>query len=128
MSDLKPCPFCGGAAVIEDGENFLVRCNTCHATTCDRSSERSAIYEWNTRTPPKVKPLEWDGRDITHLGSTIRSKGWLAEYFITKEREDLFALYWGEQNGVELGDFKTEQQAVDFANADFKRHVLEALA
>lgn len=54
MSELKPCPFCGGEASVEIkwGNWFLVRCNNC---PCDlgRSwfpKKRQAIEAWNRRS------------------------------------------------------------------------------
>ena len=39
MSELKPCPFCGGAAYITGGE---VLCSSCHATV-------DYAHTWNHR-------------------------------------------------------------------------------
>lgn len=47
---LKPCPFCGGAALLMHGGpgNNFVGCTQCKATTDDGSKER-AIAAWNRR-------------------------------------------------------------------------------
>jgi len=60
MSNLKPCPFCGGdAKVRKSHENFLVhpadcwmvQCadNDCGCGTSFESSEYKAVAAWNRR-------------------------------------------------------------------------------
>lgn len=59
MSDkLKPCPFCGGEAVISgcDGGDWIVICNVCDASIGDKGTEREAIEEWNCRIEPTFTP------------------------------------------------------------------------
>lgn len=57
MSELKPCPFCGGEAWIRisDAPQILrVECRECHAATtsfvADSIGEKEAAEAWNTRT------------------------------------------------------------------------------
>lgn len=54
MSELKPCPFCGGDAVVRPltiSRSFLVCCNDCPAgMVLPYDSEAEAIEAWNTRT------------------------------------------------------------------------------
>jgi hypothetical protein len=69
MSELKPCPFCGGEArVMQYGEQeYLPTCNDCHCILdyCFLCEE-DAVETWNRRTQPKgveidtVKPVEID--------------------------------------------------------------------
>lgn len=52
--ELKPCPFCGGAASCEMASNhigvgFSVSCIRCMADTDVHPSERLAIEAWNRR-------------------------------------------------------------------------------
>lgn len=48
MSDLKPCPFCGGKPLIGDCmDAFWAWCPTCDVT---HETESAAINAWNTRT------------------------------------------------------------------------------
>ncbi len=70
--ELKPCPFCGGKAVInpidtgvfDDEYRASVGCMSCTCEiNCDdpnpEEAERQAVKEWNTRVYPKtvtVKP------------------------------------------------------------------------
>lgn len=54
MIDLKPCPFCGGRANLEDlGWPHHVYCTECGAkvTSCkfEKEGELEAIEKWNRR-------------------------------------------------------------------------------
>ena len=53
MTELLPCPFCGGEAHIVGGDDFfynVVQCCNCHATASGRyETEAEAIAAWNTR-------------------------------------------------------------------------------
>ena len=55
MSELKPCPFCGGEAGWSQGEqktkygNEQVYCVDCFAQTPPDSSKREAAEWWNPR-------------------------------------------------------------------------------
>ena len=57
MSELKPCPFCGGApAVIEDGYKAIaVHCFNCGADIT-AETERKACAAWNRRAQPANEP------------------------------------------------------------------------
>lgn len=57
MSELKPCPFCGGESErIEDHfllpTNKIIACSKCKVRTKPYSSWEKAIETWNTRTQP----------------------------------------------------------------------------
>ena len=66
---LKPCPFCGGEAIIKTGYNsrpeegyeyYEVECKECFASVCGKSRNTyredigkaifSAVDKWNNRT------------------------------------------------------------------------------
>ena len=51
---LKPCPFCGGEAVLIDAENgrpMAIECDSCWAVMTDGLGEgiEALIDAWNTR-------------------------------------------------------------------------------
>ncbi len=48
MSELKPCPFCGGEATCHNGD---VWCSVCYTNTACGISQDEAVKNWNTRTP-----------------------------------------------------------------------------
>jgi hypothetical protein len=47
MSELKPCPFCGGIAYAEE---TLVRCLGCGIRTAEGNLQEKAIERWNRRS------------------------------------------------------------------------------
>ena len=57
MSELKPCPFCGGEGKgVYDDNGYMVECDKCHADgpfASDRyykdDFKRRAIEAWNAR-------------------------------------------------------------------------------
>lgn len=56
---LKPCPFCGGEAVLENAEQYTtckgwnsvygVECQNCSVQTRGFLTRQEAINSWNTR-------------------------------------------------------------------------------
>lgn len=60
MTDLKPCPFCGGEAQRSsnvaydnqaDFEWFEVKCPECGCSTAMYATTSEAIEAWNARQP-----------------------------------------------------------------------------
>ena len=63
MSDkLKPCPFCGGKAIIDgcDETLWIVICKKCNASIGYKETEREAIEAWNMRVESTFTPDELD--------------------------------------------------------------------
>jgi Lar family restriction alleviation protein len=54
MSDLKPCPFCGGKAILlQSGFVFQVQCGSCGAS--GRNDDKTtSVAHWNTRTEEQL--------------------------------------------------------------------------
>lgn len=71
MTNLKPCPFCGGEGVaFKFGviEEFGVRCNNCGAQTDDIFDSYAAAEEaWNTRYKRTCKREIVEGTSIRYV-------------------------------------------------------------
>ena len=51
---LKPCPFCGGNAVLLSESLFVsyqVQCHDCHCGTAWLDNKDYAVETWNNRMP-----------------------------------------------------------------------------
>ena len=73
MTELLPCPFCGGKAYTaigqlqNEGHGYVVFCDSCHVhqSYLDRT-EAEAIAAWNTRAERTCKPLDYTIGSYTH--------------------------------------------------------------
>lgn len=59
---IKPCPFCGGEAILDEtNENeVFVGCCNCYALTGLYCYKQDAIDAWNRRIEPTFTPDEID--------------------------------------------------------------------
>jgi Lar family restriction alleviation protein len=82
MSNLKPCPFCGGVAKLkapgyEHYSPCWVKCTQCGAEGPTKSSEEKAEKGWNERAqedkwiPVKEKLPDKDGRYLVCDGGAV---------------------------------------------------------
>lgn len=60
MSELKPCPFCGGTDLnVINNQSYAVQCLTCNGRARHFFTEEEAIVAWNHRPLSKrLKPSE----------------------------------------------------------------------
>lgn len=59
---LKPCPFCGGKAVMNEYSGreytcYYIECPHCHISTQVKYSETMTIKTWNRRAEPSEADL-----------------------------------------------------------------------
>ena len=124
MAELKPCPFCGGEAIITKHHNrfsewWLVSCTKCHISQTGSEYEFSfeAIEAWNRRAedgkkltngtisigvyifPDRKKPCLCyeEGNQITVYGHFNTTEG--ADEFMTKLGRLVGAEMVGEEDG-----------------------------
>ena len=82
MTELKPCPFCGGEAVLQAfyGGNY-VECGTCKCSTERFIKTEDAIQAWNNRPNP------W------HTGTPTDRDG---IFLIRTKMNNLFLVKWAD--------------------------------
>lgn len=58
MAKLKPCPFCGGEAKLQEvpqaSEIYFVECDDCKIRTLLKYDREEAIADWNARTEAPI--------------------------------------------------------------------------
>jgi Lar family restriction alleviation protein len=61
MTEIKECPWCGGAARLDHNtvgrEYWEGYCSTCDYAAQDRPTKAEAIAAWNTRAAPDIAGL-----------------------------------------------------------------------
>ena len=76
QSNLKPCPFCGGKATVDNiGDGtipfpYRVFCTTCYVETDTYKSRDEAIASWNYRYEPPCGGLVPAGNERLKNGNT----------------------------------------------------------
>lgn len=88
MTELRPCPFCGGEARLWHPKEYgitlgSVKCNSCGASTESFTDDDSAIEAWNKRPNP------W------HTGTPTENGYYLCKVFYDKDTpNDMRILEW----------------------------------
>lgn len=80
MSELKPCPFCGGEA-INDKDSHPIYCGACYSQMPYGICENDMIKLWNTRSESseassidqseRIKELEQSLSTMTHVAKEL---------------------------------------------------------
>lgn len=79
MTELKPCPFCGGTGMyVTYQQSVYIRCRKCNSTSDDYKTTEEAENAWNKRPNP------W------HTG-TPTEEGW---YLCAYDTDIYLANYW----------------------------------
>lgn len=47
MTELRPCPYCGGKGAVREAPDDWVQCERCGAQTPDSATVESAVKKWN---------------------------------------------------------------------------------
>ena len=63
MAELKPCPFCGGEAVLYGQVFYYIVCKSCLAESKGNYSEQAAIEAWNRRYTPEEIDFDYGAED-----------------------------------------------------------------
>lgn len=80
MTELKPCPFCGGEAEVLTAESmnggylFGIMCNDCRSRGDVYNTEAEATEAWNTRaerTCRNISGKNWWAFECSECGEMI---------------------------------------------------------
>lgn len=64
MTELKPCPHCGGESYLHTEDVFFVECWKCRFSGPDSCTEEDAVESWNALP----RPLRWTKETPTDPG------------------------------------------------------------
>jgi len=96
LSELKPCPFCGGKAIVFHCAGMCyVKCVPCQVEIL-RNTRDEAVNDWNRRAQPANEPLTleqmrgMDGEPV-YLVDTVNPvrSGW---HLVSVNGEDSFLM------------------------------------
>ena len=130
-AELKPCPFCGGNNLKSGGDDKIVG-TWCLDCQCYGPNHYVTGQDWNTRTPPQVKPLVW--ADTDDYGQKSDDYPWcecqtiIGDYAVGKHPDASFWAWYDPEDGP-IGDSHACLSAAKAAaQADYTRRILDALA
>jgi hypothetical protein len=134
MSELKPCPFCGGYHVTNEGvTNKSIHCVDCGSYGPEPAYDAIEIdVDWNTRATPEVKALEWTDASWKNLLER-RATNAICHYsvFFRPDDETWGAARWQvsvyDETEVLGHHFESEDQAKAAAQSHYEKLILEAL-
>ena len=72
--ELKPCPFCGGEAVVHTlGTGYIVECLECAVSTACENTKAEAVAAWNRRVCVKQNAETLDTNSVAsnHLNAKL---------------------------------------------------------
>ncbi|ANI16704.1 hypothetical protein A9C11_23255 [Pseudomonas citronellolis] len=72
MSELKPCPMCGGAAFVGPltRKRWFCECEECGVSMISQNDKQAAIDQWNRRAIPAdqvLVPIDLFKRLLAHI-------------------------------------------------------------
>ena len=87
MTDIKPCPNCGGKAILNDlGFVCYVECTNCHRRTKSYVFPKEAIASWNEEATPLT---DGSGDHESNTPMTLCCKGMLGLIMNTRLSVDI---------------------------------------
>jgi Lar family restriction alleviation protein len=133
MSELKPCPFCGGEASIgksslsSSGDNYyFVNCTECLSATnhlvpeSAPYTEKMAIEAWNTRTPDNEALLA----QVEEYHEAIK---WALGYSNFRRRQPAEGAYWWRTELRQRSGFEESCNPQQFIDSLKARIELDAI-
>ena len=123
MTELRPCPFCGGEAKHGyDGDPIFGRivhwvyCKECHAKTRESSDEDFVIESWNTRPNP------W------HTGTPAESGEYLVCIRYDFGKKGYTTANYVEPYNPHTGWYNLKPPSVEDGHEWCKKHGIEVIA
>ena len=101
MTELKPCPFCGGEADIFDYWNewkkkyrWVVMCTNCKGGLGELDTKEEAIEKWNNRWMIPCEEGETEGN--WHTGTPTEDGDYICAF---RQSDDSIEYGWCEWDG-----------------------------
>lgn len=95
MTELKPCPFCGGEAELTgfNAPEYWVWCPSCKASTDAHTGKENAVAAWNTRaerTCENVNEVRENGKLVKRVARIFKCSACgygIDDVYMTNERD-----------------------------------------